>query len=347
MFLLQGYLIGQTLQILCVSVSVSVSCRISVPQPGIEPTPLQWKPRVLTPGTVPVSPYVASSEKAPRTPALPKAALILPLSVFSCWVIFLQWTHPLQIFCCLLPHFGCKLCENRGFVLPSAMSPAPRTAPSTYQDSRNMDIYQKSVDKLILFFFVKTIWYDLVATFLRTFGPEQLWKWSVSCSIVSDSLGMDGSLPGSSIHGILQARILEWTAMPFSRGSSPPSSPALQANSLPPEPPGSLRITLVVSKYQTVVQGKDGIVKIHQVPHVWTFKAVDKCSHVRSREWVRESGVPRRLCAASTSAGSCVLPSQRGTENSGAVLSFQAHDFQKQVQKLQWCSRYPFQGTAL
>ena len=144
----------------------------------------------------------------------------------------------------------------------------------------------------------------------------------MSCSIVSDSLGMDGSLPGSSVHGILQARILEWTAMPFSRGSSPPSSPALQANSLPPEPPGSLRITLVVSKYQTVVKGKDGIVKIHQLPHVWTFKAVDKCSHVRSREWVRESGVPRRLCAASTSAGSCVLPSQRGTENSGAVLPF-------------------------
>ena len=32
----------------------------------------------------------------------------------------------------------------------------------------------------------------------------------------------DCSLPGSSVHGILQARILEWVAMPFSRGSSPP-----------------------------------------------------------------------------------------------------------------------------
>ena len=28
------------------------------------------------------------------------------------------------------------------------------------------------------------------------------------------------SLPGSSVHGILQARILEWAAIPFSRGSS-------------------------------------------------------------------------------------------------------------------------------
>ena len=31
---------------------------------------------------------------------------------------------------------------------------------------------------------------------------------------------MDYSPPGSSLHGILQARILEWVAIPFSRGSS-------------------------------------------------------------------------------------------------------------------------------
>ena len=33
---------------------------------------------------------------------------------------------------------------------------------------------------------------------------------------------MDYSLPGSSLHGILQARILEWVAKPSSRGSSQP-----------------------------------------------------------------------------------------------------------------------------
>ena len=32
----------------------------------------------------------------------------------------------------------------------------------------------------------------------------------------------DSSLPDSSVHGILQARILDWVAMPFSRGSSQP-----------------------------------------------------------------------------------------------------------------------------
>ena len=33
------------------------------------------------------------------------------------------------------------------------------------------------------------------------------------------------SLPGSSVHGILQARILEWVAISFSRGSSQWSNP--------------------------------------------------------------------------------------------------------------------------
>jgi len=49
-------------------------------------------------------------------------------------------------------------------------------------------------------------------------------------------------MPGSSVHGILQARILEWVAMLSSRDLPNPRvepvSPALQADSLPTEPPG-------------------------------------------------------------------------------------------------------------
>ena len=37
-------------------------------------------------------------------------------------------------------------------------------------------------------------------------------------------------------HRILQARTLEWVAFPFSRGSSQPRSPSLQADSLSAEP---------------------------------------------------------------------------------------------------------------
>ena len=53
---------------------------------------------------------------------------------------------------------------------------------------------------------------------------------------------IDCNPPGSSVHGILQARILEWVAIPFS-GDPPdsgiePESPTLHADSLPSEPPG-------------------------------------------------------------------------------------------------------------
>ena len=41
----------------------------------------------------------------------------------------------------------------------------------------------------------------------------------LNASMGGDSLGPH-SLPGYSVRGIFQARILEWVAMPFSRGSS-------------------------------------------------------------------------------------------------------------------------------
>ena len=63
----------------------------------------------------------------------------------------------------------------------------------------------------------------------------------LSCSVMSDSLQpMDCSPPGSSVHGILQARILEWVAMPSSSGLPKLGikyrSPTLQADYLRSEP---------------------------------------------------------------------------------------------------------------
>ena len=56
---------------------------------------------------------------------------------------------------------------------------------------------------------------------------------------------MDGSPPGSSVREILQARILEWAALPSSKGSSQGWNPRLlhwRAGSLCPAPPG-MRLT--------------------------------------------------------------------------------------------------------
>ena len=66
------------------------------------------------------------------------------------------------------------------------------------------------------------------------------------CSVVQSCPArcdpMDCSLPGSFIHGIFQARILEWVAFPSPRDLPDPGilprSPTLQADSLPSEPPG-------------------------------------------------------------------------------------------------------------
>ena len=84
-------------------------------------------------------------------------------------------------------------------------------------------------------------------------GGEQLyfmllyhypWKVLVAqlCPTLCDP--MDCSLPCSSVYGILQARILEWVAIPFSQGRPDPGiepgSPDWQADYLLSEPPGKL-----------------------------------------------------------------------------------------------------------
>ena len=58
---------------------------------------------------------------------------------------------------------------------------------------------------------------------------------------------MDCSLPGSSIHGIFQARVREWVAISFSRESSQPRDQTqvshIAGDSLPVEPPGKPKKT--------------------------------------------------------------------------------------------------------
>ena len=72
-------------------------------------------------------------------------------------------------------------------------------------------------------------------------NAETRCAWSLSRIRLCDP--MDCSLPGSTVHEIFQARILEWVAISFSRvlpnpGIEPksPASPAFQADSLPTEP---------------------------------------------------------------------------------------------------------------
>ena len=60
------------------------------------------------------------------------------------------------------------------------------------------------------------------------------------CPTLCDTV--DFSLPGTSLHGILQARVLEWVAISFSRDlpdpGIEPGSPTSEADALTSEPPG-------------------------------------------------------------------------------------------------------------
>ena len=67
------------------------------------------------------------------------------------------------------------------------------------------------------------------------YGIQQIVKVTQSCLTLCDPMDY-------TVHGILQARILEWVAFPFSRGSLNPGieprSPTLQVDCLPAQPQG-------------------------------------------------------------------------------------------------------------
>ena len=75
------------------------------------------------------------------------------------------------------------------------------------------------------------------------YGSEE----SISRTVLSNSL-WPHSPPGSSAHGIVQARILEWVAISFPMYLPKLESPTLQTVSLPSEPP---------------LMSKDGIINHH------------------------------------------------------------------------------------
>ena len=82
-----------------------------------------------------------------------------------------------------------------------------------------------------------------------------------SCPTVCDPT--DCSPPGSSVHGILQAGILEWLAMPSSRGSSWPRNLSFlgllhwQAVSLPLDPAGKFSVVLCLTQNSYVANRPD------------------------------------------------------------------------------------------
>ena len=68
-----------------------------------------------------------------------------------------------------------------------------------------------------------------------------------SCPTLCNTTDPHPTHPGSSVHGILQAGVLEWVVCPppgdLPNSGIQPRSPALQVDSLVPEPPGKKPLT--------------------------------------------------------------------------------------------------------
>ena len=111
------------------------------------------------------------------------------------------------------------------------------------------------------------------------------------------------SLAGSSVHGILQARILEWVAMPSSRGSSPPrdgtQSSALVGWFFTTRTTWEGPATAAAANFASVVSDSvQPLLAAHQAPHPWDSPGKNtgvnchfllQCMKVKSQSEVTQS----------------------------------------------------------
>ena len=81
------------------------------------------------------------------------------------------------------------------------------------------------------------------------FQDDSKWKWVFTHSCLTLCDPMDCSLPGSSVHGILQVRILGWIAIPFSRRSS--------------QPRDQIQVSRVAGRFFTVWATRDDSSSLH------------------------------------------------------------------------------------
>ena len=129
-------------------------------------------------------------------------------------------------------------------------------------------------------------------------GGERCWGMNLSCMcvcvcvLVAQSCLtlcglMDCNLPGSSVHGIFQARILEWVAILFSRRSSrpgiKPENPALAGGFFTTKPPEKplMWLLLLLSCFSCV--------RLFTTPQTAAYQAPPSMGFSRQEYW---SGVP-------------------------------------------------------
>ena len=144
------------------------------------------------------------------------------LQLTQCYISFVtrfkkKWQHPVWISCS-------KWQELRmgELILPSTKMKGYNDWWAYKWDSTGASPKWEGKASRICSCFSSTTWNALCLPVVLTHLPVKV-KLLVAqpCPTLHDP--MDWSLPGFPVHGILQTRILEWVAIPFSRGSSQPS----------------------------------------------------------------------------------------------------------------------------
>ena len=132
-------------------------------------------------------------------------------------------------------------------------------------------------------------------------------KWS--CSVLSDSLWPHGLLvhpPGSSVHGILQARILEWVAISFSRASS--------------QPRDQTRVSRITGRRFTAWTTREAAYSVRQSAY--------KCRRRGFHRWVGKIPLEEEVATTHSSTPACRIPSR---EEAGGLQSMGASESRTQL----------------
>ena len=136
--------------------------------------------------------------------------------------------------------------------------------PTIQEKVLNTTNYQGNAMKI-------TVMYHLTAVRMKL-----KMKVAQSCPTLCDPIAY-------TVHGILQARILEWVAVPFSRDlpnpEVKPRSPTLLVDSLPAEPPGKPKYLLewLFSKRQEITSADKDVKK--RQPSCTIGRNVNWCLH--------------------------------------------------------------------
>ena len=109
------------------------------------------------------------------------------------------------------------------------------------------------------------------------------WKWSHSVAQSCPTLcnPMDYSLPGSSVHGIFQAIVLEWIVISFSRGSSRPRDRSRVSRIVQFSSVQSLsRVQLFATPWIAAHQASLSITNSRNSPRLTSIESVVPSSHL-------------------------------------------------------------------